>query len=241
MGKNLKLIVAIFICLIISIEVTASDFVVGVPPGILENAPITARFIKDCYKRIGVNVNFLEFPFYRLNMLLNENKIDADFLRQDFINLKGYKVDPSLGEMTLFAYYYKDNIKIKQSVKLEDLKELIKFRVSYVKGTANKEIFSNFKNYIEASSVNQMVDLIKSDRIDIFVTSANLCQKISNVECAPIKKVKLKHVLSQQHQSLQFKLSKTFKELLTPKKYLEISKEIQSAVTKASLSVKNTN
>lgn len=154
------------VCLIIS-SVKAQELTLAVRSNFAQGI-IARKVLKEAYHRIGIKVEFLEFPGARALIEANEGRVDGEAARlkhilNEFKNLRIVPVAIAWGELIVVTKYVEFPVNGWESLKPYNIAVFrgAKFQVQQVQGM----------KHLKLNNFQQMLSLVDLKRTDIALMS----------------------------------------------------------------------
>ena len=177
------------------------------------------NIVTEAYRMINTAVQIVEFPAKRSLVEANSGQsIDGELFRIDGIQ-KQYTNLLRVNEPLSIDQFYVFSIK---PIKIEGPESLKGYRLAVKQGLKyQQQISKDLKNKISVSSNQQIINLMRANRIDAFLSSDReammnkLGEKIPGLirNAPPIHRSAVYHYLNKKHASLAPKLAAAIREL----------------------------
>lgn len=216
----------LFLLLLISLSLSADDYVVSCGP--LENPYIEMGrdMIIDLYKSINMDIYVDVTSMERSLSMVRKGLVDAELFRT--INLKGkfpeiILLDEPLFFLEVVAFYYGDPLDISNWDSIKD------YKVTYVRGVKSIEAgLKKHKHIYISDDIGTAFKLLKNGRVDMVLSGElNGLKVIKNFDLEetplisePLFRVSAHHVLHKSNQHLEEILNAEIK-LLDSAMYME--------------------
>lgn len=205
----------------------------------LEEVPTLKKALIDSYAKLNIkNVEFIQMPYNRSEMLLSKNEVDAEIGRAEYtinlLKLNQHAVKTPLTHNLKTFISYKKSKPPTQPIPTGKEK-IRKSNLAVNLGVRNyqQKVDSDSCNLLFVDDNVQIKRLIEAGRIDYAITLLDISKISSEIESKVLFKENLLHVVSKKNIHLTESLNKAFKENLNETARKQIDLELENMINKA--------